>query len=229
MLTAAQIVSLACMDAKVPGYVTQAGALLNVILDELCTNYDFDLAKSVASVPLTGSFGPYALPADYLRVPLDGTKYTINGVPYDPVPIDYSEFLSLVQQGGIDGYPSLFATDMSQSPPNLWVWPMGNGVTMTLRYQRQMPQIATPETSAVVPWFPNSNYLRTRTAGELMKITDDTRIEMFLGDSPMGAQGILDRYLKMKDDSSNRVKTVTLDRRRFGVGTGLKSTKAVGW
>ena len=63
-----------------------------------------------------------------------------------------------------------------------------------------------------------------------MRITDDERSDRFLGDGPAGAQGILRRYLELKDDSSNRAKTVKLDRRQFGRKfSTLPNTKTIGW
>jgi hypothetical protein len=44
-LTAAQIVTLACQIAKAPGMTAQAGQLLNMILAELCQDYDFQVAR----------------------------------------------------------------------------------------------------------------------------------------------------------------------------------------
>ena len=48
-LTAAQIVSLACQAAAAPGYTTQAGELLNVILADICQTYDLDVARGTAN------------------------------------------------------------------------------------------------------------------------------------------------------------------------------------
>jgi hypothetical protein len=63
-----------------------------------------------------------------------------------------------------------------------------------------------------------------------MKITDDDRADDFLGSGDNGAQGILDRYLKLKDDSEVRAKHVTLDKRFFRPRWGsLPSTKLVGF
>ena len=63
-----------------------------------------------------------------------------------------------------------------------------------------------------------------------MKLTDDQRWKDFLGDQAFGAQGILTRYLRMKDDANDRAQTVTLDRRRFrGPGSNLRNTKTIGW
>jgi len=244
-LSAAQICTRACQIAKAPGYLSQAGDSLNLILQELCQTYDFDLAKGTQvfnfnpglitsavypNIALGG--GPYALNADFLRmVDEKDAMWFLQGVPYPMKPCDLSEYDNLVQQAGNQAYPYIFATDMSQSPPNLVVWPPPSGAYQAMiRYRRQMPDIANASASSTVPWFPNQNYLLTRLAGELMKDTDDARCDTFLGDGPGGAQGILKRYLMMKDDSTDRSTDVKLDRRRFGKSTvALPNTKLVGW
>lgn len=234
-LTNAQIIALACADAKVPGYAaSSAGPLYNMILEELAQNYDFNASRGITTLTLAGGFGPFLLPADYLRLCFQGLWYTINGSPYFPVSVDLAEFDMQPRTGG-DGYPTLFATDMSTSPPGLYVWPSMTSLSVSVRYQRLMPAIATPETSAATPWFPSTNYLRTRLAGELMKLTDDVRYQAFLGDgdgpAPAGsAAAILARFIEMEGDRSNRTHTVTLDRRRFGQSNAaLPNTKNLGW
>lgn len=234
-LTNAQIISLACDDAKVPGYAaTKAGPLYNMILEELAQDYDFNASRGFTTIALNGGFGPLSLPADYLRLCFQGLWYTINGSPYFPVSIDLAEFDMQPTTGG-SGYPTLFATDMSTSPPSLYVWPGMAGLSVSVRYQKLMPSIATPEASAATPWFPSSSYLRTRLAGELMKLTDDVRYQAFLGDgdgpAPAGsAAAILARYIEMEGDRTNRTHTVSLDRRRFGQSAaGLPNTKLLGW
>lgn len=251
-LTAAQIIATTTQIAKCPNFTTQAGNLLNAVLSDLCQTYDFDTAQKFTTLnlgvtnptffgpPSWQSFGigPFPLPADYLRAKDEKSVfYTINGVPYHLVPIDLTEFDELVQTAGINNFPTTYATDTSQAAvtalggPALYAWPPPNGVyATTIRYYSQLPDIANPATSAVVPWFPNQNYLITRVAGELMKITDDDRASLFLGESEVGATGILTKYLKLKDDSSSRAATVKLDRRRFGNSEAtLRNTKLVGW
>ncbi len=103
--------------------------------------------------------------------------------------------------------------------------PSGNYPT-TLRYQRQMPDIVSPETSGVVPWYPDGEGLRKKLEARLMGLSDDTRSSTWLKE----ADEELDRYLKLKDDDTNRAKTVQLDRRTFGSPfRRLKNTKQVGW
>lgn len=249
-LTAAQIVTLACQVAKCPGYVSQAGQMLNAILADLSQTYDFEVARGTfyfnfqpgLIAPVGNSIfgsGPYPLPADYLRAQKDGVFWTLLGVPYFMVSCDISEFDQQVQQAGVQSYPYMYATDLSLSDetqnndatPVMYVYsPPSGAYPVTVRYYRQMPDIVTPETSATVPWFPNQQYLITRLAGELMQITADDRVTQFLGDGPAGAQGILRRYLELKDDRTSRAQRVTLDRRRFGRNwSRLPTTKTVGW
>lgn len=244
-LTAAQIVSLSTQTAKVPGWTDQAGKLLNAILQELAMDYDFDAARGGTNLMLTsGLKGPYALPTDYLRLrQREGQAelyYLIDGVPYHPDQRTYAEINAMVYTAGLQNYPQLFATDMSVAVPfvtgpNLYVWPPSNGAyTFIIGYQKQMADIATPESSATIPWFPNTNYLLTRLAGELMKMSNDSRADSFLGNdaerTPGGAGSLLRQYLELKDDNEGTVKTVTLDKRRFrGRMSSARNTKLVGW
>ncbi|MDE2000462.1 MAG: hypothetical protein KGI52_16210, partial [Burkholderiales bacterium] len=175
--------------------------------------------------------GPYPLPADYLRALNDDVYYTISGVANRMTYALPDEFDVLIQTPGLTGYPTRFMTDLGASPPTMTVWPPPSGsYPVSFRYYRQMPDITTPESSTTVPWFPNTNYLITRLAGEMMKITDDDRKDAFLGEGPTGAQGILNRYLLMKDDHEAAVRQVKLDPRHFGrAAAGLKATKSVGF
>lgn len=249
-LSSSQIISLACMDAKAPGYTDQAADLLNMILSDLCETYDLDVARgtytfnfqpgliTTSTYPnITPGGGPYPLPADFLRMTTDKSAiWFLQGVPYPMIACDLEEYDNFVQQAGLQSYPYIAATDMSTAPPNgpaanLVVWPPASGAyPVQIRYFRQMPDISNAATASTVPWFPNQAYLRTRLAGELMRITDDNRYKEFLGDGPEGAQGILRRYLRLKDDSTDRAQMVTLDRRLFGNHfNALPNTKVVGW
>lgn len=243
MLTYAQIISLACQVAKCPGYTSQAGMLLNNILTNLCLNYDFDTAKTTfnfnLSTSLGGGAGPFPLPADFLRSAFRDVYYTINGVTYVLTPIDNDEYDALNQTPGFQSYPTYYSTWFDTvadgGTPYMKVWaPASGAYPMTVRYFRKMPVVATPETDATVPWFPDQTYLRQQLTGELCQITDDARWEMFLSDNedahPNGAGVILRKYLKMKDDHANRAESVQLDRRRFGIQFDrLKNTKTIGW
>ena len=242
-LTAAQICTLARQEAKCPQYQSQSGQFLNATLQDLCMNYDLDLALgsnpfSFNSATGNGS-GPYALPTDYLRTQVKDGKdeifYTINGVPYPLIQVTKAEYDWMVQTPGFTSYPYYYATDLSQTPPQLFVWPPASGsYVVTHRYYRLMPDIATPETSAVVPWFLNTQILQRSVAGRLMGITGDDRQAAYLGDDdkqfPLGAGTLLRQYLKNVEDREGAVHTVGLDRRRFGRAFDrLKNTKTIGW
>lgn len=246
-LTAQQICELAQQDAKCPGFSVQAGQNLNMVLADLCQNYDLERAAGFVSfnfvqgmISTLPSFpnvapggGPYALPMDYLRAKIDDVIFTDNtpsgaNTPYKMINVDLAGFDILVQQSGLVSYPSIYATDLTlqyADTPVMVVWPPPNGnYPVNIRYQRQMPDIANPATSGIVPWFPNSQYLRTRLAAELMKLTDDTRQQVM----DQAADETLRRYLRLKDDSSSRASTVKLDPRRFGPDRStLPNTKTV--
>lgn len=235
-LTAQQICTLACQMAQQTNATVQAGQLLNVILAELCQDYDFDLATGTTVFPLSSALGsgPYPLPADFLRFLPSEAFYTISGTPYVMVPIDLAEYDALTQTAGVYGYPQSYATDVSladNATPVMYVWPPSSGAyPFTGRYKRLIPDIASPATSSSVPWFPNQTYLITRLTGELMKIQNNDQWRAYLGNTPEGAQGMLDRYLKLQGDNETRAKTVKLDRRRFGRSYDrLPNTKAIGW
>lgn len=241
--TAAQIVALAVQEAKCPGYVVQGGQFLNMTLQDLCQNYDLDAALGTFnftfnSVTGIGS-GPYTLPADFLRTQVKDGKdelfYTISGVPYPLIQITKAEYDWLVQTPGFQSYPYNYATDLSQSPAQLFVWPPASGAyPVTMRYYKLMPDIATPETSSAVPWFLNTQILIRSVAGRLMGITGDSRQADYLGNDadryPLGAGTLLSAYLKNVEDREGAVHTVGKDRRRWGRRFDtLRNTKTIGW
>jgi hypothetical protein len=245
-LTAAQICTRACQIARAPGFLSQAGDSLNYVLQELCQDYDFDLTRQT----YTFNFNPAQLnslgqayqnlPSNYLRVIRNDNFYMISGVPYPMIHYDLQEFDLLVEQAGLSNFPVFFATDVSltgntNSPtgsggaavPVMLFWmPPSGAYPATLRYYSQMLDISNPSSSSTVPWFPNQTYLITRVAMELMKDTDDDRLDKY----EMRCERLLGYYLKMKDDREDRTQVVQLDRRRFGRAFDrLKNTKQIGW
>jgi len=249
--SAQTICTLARQIAKCPQYTTQSGQLLNMILQELAQDYDFDtIRKTHSSTFVTSSVsgpgnqyiagcGPNPMPADFLRAENNEVIWYLQGVRYVIVILDQAEFDRLTQTSGFNSYPTVGYIDMApvadSLPPNLYVWPPASGAySFTVRYFPQKDDIVTPESSSTIPWFPNQTYLITRLAGELMRITNDDRAQAYLGDNEengmIGAGAILSKYLKMKDDPEGRVETVKLDRRRFGRNfSNLPDTKLVGW
>jgi hypothetical protein len=114
---------------------------------------------------------------------------------------------------------------LAQNPPSagqLFIYPQSSGtITLTHRYMVKQPDIVTPETSTVIPWFPDQDYLITATAARLMQITDDTRRPDFLKE----AATMLGIQLIMEGDEQQVVKSVRLDPRRFHTNRTLKPTK----
>lgn len=238
-MQAQQIVSLALQIAKVPGYTSQGGQLLNAILEELAQTGSFDTGAKqsfefnfnpglISSDPLiVPASGPYPLPANYLRAIYGDVIWYLLGVPYTMIPIDLAEFDQQVQQAGLQSYPYLWATDMSVSPPVAYIWPPASGsFPVRVRYFSRPADITTPETSTATPWFQQTQYLITRLAADVMQITGDSRRTEFLAE----ADNLLRKYQQMKDDQSDRAIRVRLDRRRFGTRfSSLPNTKVVGW
>jgi len=246
VLSASVLISLACNIAKCPGYATPvgtsiAGSLLNEVLEELATDYDFEINRGKYTFNFNSSAGtsggPYNMPAAYLRAQKEGIFYTIDNVPYKVIGIELTEYDAFNKDPGLASYPSFFTTDMSQTPPQMFFWvPPSGSYPCTVRYYGMPSSIVNPETSSVIPWFPSSMYLKTRLAGELMQVTNDDRAMSYLGDgtdqNPGRAGRILKKVLQMKDDPENVVMTVKLDRRNFRnrrAGNELPNTKLIGW
>lgn len=121
------------VNGQIQGYTSQALDELNSLLDHIAETVDFsaamrtfnfnfntNLISSGAGNIITAS--PNPLPIDYLRVQTSGgatgaqrsSKWYFQGVPYDMVEIDLTEWDDQVQQAGIQSYPYFWAKDMSQ-------------------------------------------------------------------------------------------------------------------
>lgn len=232
------LVSLACQTVGAPGFGVQAGQFLNMILQELAQTYDLEVERGFYtfnfnpslinnSGPFYNGGGPYPLPSDYLRAEPNDVFWVLNGVPYVMINIDLAEFDSLVQQPNNQSYPYWYATDLSQSPPVMYVYQAPNGAyPVYMRYKRQLPDVANPQSSTGASWFPNDNYIYLRLCEFMCRLVDDARAQAFGAD----AMQTLDRFLKMEGDRLARAETVHLDRRRFGKRySSLPNTKLVGW
>jgi hypothetical protein len=237
-LQAQQIVSLACQIAKTPGFTSQGGQFLNTLLQWLAQSFDFDVIRQTVNFTFnttaTGNgyvagCGPNPMPSNFLRAHKKGAFYMISGVPYTMIGYEQNEFDQFVQQAGNQAYPYAFYIDMAATPPNLYVWvPAAGAYPATVRYNPQLPDIVTPESSTTIPWFPNTDFLIQGVSARLMQIANDDRMEGFFA----LADKTLTSYLKMKDDpESSGVKRVSLDRRLFGgsMWSRLPNTKQIGW
>ena len=224
-LTAAQIVTDACQIAKCPGYKAQGGRALNLTLADLTLhrNLKVNLSKSVISAP-ANSNGPFNLESNYLRT--YDLKFTINDEPYFLTPCSLRQFDAEDLTTGASSYPYEWASDASQSPNLLYIYPQSNvPLSLTHRYFLKQSDISVPEGSAVIPWFEDQDYLIQATAARLMRITDDDRYQTYLAD----CEQMLLKHLMTEGDEQQVVKEVQLDPRRFKLGGSLKATKLNPW
>lgn len=238
MLTAAQIITLACQAAKAPGYTMQAGQFLNQRLVQIALQQDLDIVRrfyTFESGVGSGSSGPYNLPSNYLRARQVG--YYNNGLWYDLSQKSIEDYNKLYQGAGLSDYPYLFATDIAGSlapPPatgtgsgNLGTPPNPNtNVAVPVLYLYPQPvvnlqievlyfdtnvEISNPVTSSTVPWFPDGLALVKDVAQLLMLLTDDER----RGGLKNELDDDMSRYLKMDDDKEQRTLRVKLDTANF--------------
>jgi hypothetical protein len=228
-LTAAQIVTDACQIAKCPGYTAQGGRALNLTLLDLVMhrNLKVNLETSFVSVPANSS-GPFNLESNYLRT--YDMFFLVAGEPYFLEPCSLREIDAELQNLGLASYPYEWASDLSNVPTTgfglFYIYPQSNNaITLTHRYYLRQTEITTPETSAVVPWFEDQDYLIQATAMRLMRITDDDRFGAF----EAGCEALLRKHLMTEGDEQQVVKSVVLDPRRFRIKGNLKSTKNDPW
>jgi hypothetical protein len=231
-LTSQQIVNLACTIAKCPGFLAQGGQFLNMTLEDLWLHRDLKINRKTESITVqANNFGPFTLPQNYQRT--YDLFFQQNNLPYFLNPISTEEYDQEFKDPSIANYPYEFMTilydevqALAQNPPSagqLFIYPQSSGqIVLTHRYMVKQPDIVTPETSVVIPWFPDQDYLITATAARLMQITDDTRRPEFIAE--------LERMLRIHmisgdGDEQKVVNSVRLDPRRFHSNRTLKSTK----
>jgi hypothetical protein len=194
--------------------------MLNLVLSDLVLHRNLKVNLITSTITAqAGSFGPFNLESDYLRT--YDMFYTVSGTPYFLNPSSLRQIDGENYQSGIENYPYEFATDLSGVPSIghglLYIYPAsGTQLTVTHRYYNQQPDIVTPETSAVVPWFSDQDYLLTAVATRLMRITDDDRYPTFLAD----CERMLKIHLLEEGDEQQVVKEVALDPKRFRNGQG---------
>lgn len=236
MMTAQQMIAVEMKATATTGFAQEAGVILNAILSELAQDYDIAVNLFTASVTLIPSapnqgMGPYTLPANYLRMAVDEVVYTIASIPYKMVQITLAQMDLQLNVQGAATFPNRFATDVSinnaaPAPPYLYVYPPPNlTIPLQIRYWGSQPDIVSPETSSVVPWFPCQSYLRARLRGELWNLKGNVaKAAAYLGEGPPGAQSpisapaILRQWLELQGDKEAVSQQVILDGRFFGTG-----------
>lgn len=228
MMTAAQIVADACAICKAPGFTAQGGRALNLVLNDLVLHRDLKMNRVSSTINVgIGNNGPFNLEANYLRT--YDLFYLVNSTPCFLRPATQEQYDAEIKTG-IQGYPYEYTTDLSpqasQLPALLYIYPQSNvAITMTHRYMLDQADITTPESSTVVPWFQDQDYLVTATAMRLMKITDDQRYERFETD----CEALLRKHIIMEGDDQKIVREVRLDPRRFKMKGNLSADKLTGY
>jgi hypothetical protein len=222
MLTAQQIITYALQIAKAPGYTVQAGDLLNMRLATLARTYDLDVLLKTIQFSVPAGVQTYALPADYVR----GHElwYYIGGLPQSLRQVGLPDFDRVNVGAAAMANPTTWASDPASGV--LYLYPMPNStIAFTLRYWSQPPDIASPATSSVVPWFPDSDYLLTALAADVMRLTDDTRQPQYAAE----AQSKLQAFLKMQGDRENHARTIKLGNSFAGGSGRLPPSKVTGF
>jgi hypothetical protein len=249
-MNAQQIVQLASFKAKGgTGMVALVGQCLNVVLEELKLNKDLKVNRVTQMVTIPpASYGPFLLEGDYLRtydmfypLPTSGGG-TSSSITQFLTPVTMEQFDAEFKSPSISNYPYERATDLSSqaqaaataaatalagtpttSAGYFYVYPQSSGtIVVTHRYMVNQPDIAAPETSKVVPWFPYTQYLITATAAEMMGVTGDNREKEYRE----LAMTMLRPHLIMEGDEQETVRAIRLDPRKFHFARGLKPTKA---
>ena len=228
-LQAQQIVQRACAIAKCPGWLSQGGIYLNMVLEDLWLHRDLKINRVTEPlVVAANNYGPFTLPLNYLRT--YDLFFLQNNLPYFLHPISTEEWDQEFKDPSIANYPYEFMTllydettaQANNSAGQIFIYPQSSGqITLTHRYMVKQPDISTPESSTVIPWFPDQNYLIKATAVELMGETDDTRQESFRAQ----CEAMLRTHLIMEGDEQAVVKSIRLDPRRFHTNRTLKPTK----
>ncbi len=222
MLTASQICTYATQIAKCPGFLTQAGDFLNLVLERLALKQNLDAIRRTTVLNIVSGVPSYNLPMNYLRA--REVFYNVNGAIYSPTEYDLAQY-DVLPQGNIStDYPYVFAVDMAPSssslPPVMYFYPNPLvGLEVTVRYQDDTVTITNPSTSSVIPWFIDHDYLVRAVAEYLMTVTDDTRQMQF----KVTTDDILRDFLKL--NNGNTLKTVKLDPRVFKSGIYLPPDK----
>ncbi len=238
MLQLQQIVSLACAEAKGPGFLTQGGQYLNMVLEDLVLCRDLKMNRFTNLLTFgPANYGPFKLESDYLRtydlfypMPTQQTVPGSTGLPMFLNPSTMKQYDAEFKDPSQSDYPYEFATDLSTqaqaasgSAGYLYIFPQSSGtVVCTHRYMSKQPDYTNPQTNAATPWFPYTDYLVTATAARVMKMTGDDRQESFM----KLAEALLAPYLIEEGDEQQTVHNISLDPRHFKSSIALKATKS---
>src|SRR5690348_2134898 len=146
-LTASQIVNYALQVAKCPGFTSQGGQSLNLVLQDLWLIRDLKINRVTSQIVVqANSNGPFNLEANYART--YDLFFSQNNLPYFLHPISTEEYDQEFKDPSIANYPYEFATDLSPVASGgvglLYIYPQSSGqITLTHRYMVRQPDIVT--------------------------------------------------------------------------------------
>ncbi len=234
MYTAAQIITLACQVCNCPGRTSQAGQFLNMILADYAQTEDFDTIRQTTTLNISAQPAipyPWPLPSNYLRA--YDVFYLVNGEPFYLTQMELDDFDKLFTGTGVANYPTRFATDMAVSPggavataPNMYFYPPPQiPLAVTVRYRPQTSDITAPETSTVVPWFPNQLILIEDLCVKLGDLVGDDRTTGW----EARLEKRMRKYLIMDDDKEGFSQKVKLDPNSFRSNRNLPPSKLLGF
>lgn len=223
MLTSAQMISLACSIAKVPGMIIQAGQFMNARLIQIALEQDLDIIRRTMTIQMVIGVPTYNLPVNYLRA--REVFYSQSGQIFYLSSRSLAEYDQLFKGPGEQEYPYLYATDLGATPPTLNLYPAPSiSAPLTVRYMDNLVEIVTPETSSVIPWFQDQLLLIKMVAEDLMDIADDTRANEF----SVKNDDKLRRLVQMANDKEDRAITVKKDPATFRSVRMVRPTKLQG-
>lgn len=210
--SSSQLISLACQITKQPGFLSQAGQFLNMILADYCqTIEDQDTIRQTTVINVGAAGASYPLPANHLRT--REVFYLVNGEPFYLNQIPLEDYDQLFVGPGVDNYPQSYAVNVSDTPHSLLFWPPpAIPLAVTVRYQPQMTDIPNPESSTIIPWFANQRILLRDLCVDMLMLGDDTQRKE---DLQRDVERMMRNYLIMDDDKEGYARTVKLDRRTF--------------
>src|SRR5947199_1119917 len=183
-LTRGQIVDLATRKAGNTQLAVDARTILNQLLYDLATQYNWPMLNVSATLVLNAS--QFSLPSDFLKAANDFSLQvlTINGQPQqffilevDRATFDAASFAS--QAGPVSGMPRLWTADRSANVGILFPDPTGMVLSAVLRYQQSPVDIPLDASSdGVIPWLPWSMLLVQGLYAYILEYEADGRADL---------------------------------------------------
>lgn len=237
MYSAQQLIFLACQICQAPGRLVQAGQLLNMILANYALTLDLDTIRlttilNVGPQATTPYF--YALPSNYLRMSDGDIFYNVLGEVFRPAQFSLAELDRSYTAAGIANYPEWWATDVSTTPqptagtsPSIAFYPPpAVPLAMTLRYRPISLDIPSPESSALIPFYPDQLSLLKELCVQVGDLAGgDDRSARWEKE----VERRMRKYLTMDDDKEGYSQTVKLDPRYFRNPVTLPPSKKLGF